>query len=99
MLKIRNLHAEIDGKKILNGINLEIKPGEVHAVMGPNGAGKSTLASVLAGREGYDVTEGKVIFNGQEILDQEADERARDGIFLAFQYPVELPGVNTAQFL
>ncbi|HEX2859754.1 MAG TPA: Fe-S cluster assembly ATPase SufC [Alphaproteobacteria bacterium] len=101
MLKIDNLHVKLaeTGKNILNGINLEVKPGEVHAVMGPNGAGKSTLAQVLAGREGYDVTEGDIIFDGENIAEKEADERARSGIFLAFQYPVELPGVNTAQFL
>jgi Fe-S cluster assembly ATP-binding protein len=101
MLKIENLHVKLteDGKTILNGINLEIKPGEVHAVMGPNGAGKSTLAQVLAGREGYDITDGSMTFAGENILEKAADERAREGIFLAFQYPVELPGVNTAQFL
>src|SRR5919201_36977 len=99
MLKIQNLHAGIEDKKILNGINLEIKPGEVHAIMGPNGSGKSTLASVLAGREGYEVSEGTVTYLGRDLLAMEADERAREGLFLAFQYPVEIPGVNNMYFL
>lgn len=99
MLKINNLHASIEDKKILNGINLEVKAGEVHAIMGPNGSGKSTLASVLAGREDYEVTEGSVDFFDEDILELGADERARKGIFLAFQYPVEIPGVSTTNFL
>ena len=99
MLKIKNLHASIDDKNILNGINLEVNAGEVHAIMGPNGSGKSTLASVLAGREDYEVTEGSVEFNGTDLLDLGAEERAREGIFLAFQYPVEIPGVSTTNFL
>ncbi len=99
MLKITNLHASIEGKNILNGINLEVKAGEVHAIMGPNGSGKSTLASVLAGREEYEVTEGSVDFLEEDILELGADERARKGIFLAFQYPVEIPGVSTTNFL
>jgi len=99
MIKINNLHAEIDGKKILNGINLEVKAGEVHAIMGPNGSGKSTLASVLAGREDYEVTEGSVDFDGEGLLDMDPEERAREGVFLAFQYPVEIPGVSNINFL
>jgi Fe-S cluster assembly ATP-binding protein len=99
MLTIKNLHASIEDKMILNGINLEVKAGEVHAIMGPNGSGKSTLASVLAGREDYEVTEGEVIFNGQDLLELAPEERAREGIFLAFQYPVEIPGVSTTNFL
>ena len=99
MLKISNLHASIEDKKILNGINLEVKPGEVHAIMGPNGSGKSTLASVLAGREDYKVTDGTIEFLGEDIEELGADERARKGIFLAFQYPVEIPGVSTTNFL
>ncbi len=99
MIKINNLHAEIDGKKILNGINLEVKAGEVHAIMGPNGSGKSTLASVLAGREDYEVTEGSVDFDGEDLLDMDPEERAREGVFLAFQYPVEIPGVSNINFL
>ena len=99
MLSIKNLQAEIEGKKILNGINLEVKPGEVHAIMGPNGAGKSTLSSVLAGREDYTVTGGEVIFNGKNLLDLSPEDRAREGVFLAFQYPVEIPGVSTTNFL
>ncbi len=99
MLKIENLHATVDGKQILNGLSVEIPAGEVHAVMGPNGSGKSTLAYVLAGREGYEVTEGSVSFNGQDVLAMEPEERAVSGMFLAFQAPVELPGVGNANFL
>lgn len=99
MLKIDNLHAEIDGKKILDGLSLELPAGEVHAIMGPNGAGKSTLAYVLGGRPGYEVTAGSVEFNGQDLLDLEPHERAAAGLFLGFQYPVEIPGVSNLQFL
>ncbi len=99
MLSIKNLHASIDGKEILKGINLEIKAGEVHAIMGPNGSGKSTLSSVLAGKEDYDVTEGEVIFNGKNLLALAPEDRAREGVFLAFQYPVEIPGVSNINFL
>ena len=99
MLKIDNLHAEIDGKTILNGLTLEVPAGEVHAIMGPNGAGKSTLSYVLGGRPGYEVTQGSVEFNGQDLLDLEPHERAAAGLFLGFQYPVEIPGVSNLQFL
>ncbi len=99
MLKISNLRASIGEKEILKGINLEVKAGEVHAIMGPNGSGKSTLASVLAGREDYDVTEGTIDFLGKNILELAPEERAGEGIFLAFQYPVEIPGVSTTNFL
>lgn len=99
MLSIKNLQARIDGKQILNGINLEVKPGEVHAIMGPNGSGKSTLASVLAGREEYEVIEGHVEFLGKNLLEMAPEERAREGMFLAFQYPVEIPGVSTINFM
>ncbi|MBM3425446.1 MAG: Fe-S cluster assembly ATPase SufC [Bacteroidetes bacterium] len=99
MLSIKNLHASIEGTPILRGINLEVKAGEVHAIMGPNGSGKSTLASVLAGREEYEVTEGEVIFQGKELLDLSPEDRAREGVFLAFQYPIEIPGVSTTNFL
>jgi Fe-S cluster assembly ATP-binding protein len=99
MLSIKNLHASIDGKEILKGINLEIKAGEVHAIMGPNGSGKSTLSSVLAGREEYEITEGEVLFNGKDLLDLSPEDRAREGVFLAFQYPVEIPGVSNINFL
>ena len=99
MLKIDNLHAEIDGKPILNGLSLEVPAGEVHAIMGPNGAGKSTLAYVLGGRPGYEVTQGSVEFNGIDLLDMEPHERAAAGLFLGFQYPVEIPGVSNLQFL
>ena len=99
MLSIKNLHASIDGNEILKGINLEIKVGEVHAIMGPNGSGKSTLASVLAGHSEYDVTAGEVLYNGKNLLELEAEDRAREGVFLAFQYPVEIPGVSNINFL
>ena len=99
MLSIKNLHARIEEKEILKGINLEIKKGEVHAIMGPNGSGKSTLASVLAGREGYEVTEGSVEFSGKDLLELTPEERAGKGIFLAFQYPVEIPGLTTTNFI
>lgn len=99
MITIKNLHASVDGKEILRGINLEVKAGEVHAIMGPNGSGKSTLSSVLAGREDYEITEGEVIFNGKDLLEMPAEDRAREGLFLAFQYPVEIPGVSNINFL
>ncbi|MFY0685513.1 MAG: Fe-S cluster assembly ATPase SufC [Cyclobacteriaceae bacterium] len=99
MLSIKNLHARIEDKEILRGINLDVNPGEVHAIMGPNGSGKSTLASVLAGREDYEVTSGSVDYQGKDLLEYNAEERAREGIFLAFQYPVEIPGVSTTNFL
>jgi Fe-S cluster assembly ATP-binding protein len=99
MLKIQNLHAGIEEKKILKGINLEVKPGEVHAIMGPNGSGKSTLASVLAGRENFEVTEGSVEFYGKDLLELAPEERAGEGLFLAFQYPVEIPGLTTTNFI
>jgi Fe-S cluster assembly ATP-binding protein len=99
MLTISNLKARIGDKQILTGINLEVKAGEVHAIMGPNGSGKSTLASVLAGREQFEVTEGKVDYNGKNLLELDPEERARDGVFLAFQYPVEIPGVSTINFM
>ena len=100
MLEIKNLHARLaDGREILKGIDLAVKPGEVHAIMGPNGSGKSTLASVLSGRDGYEVTEGSVTYLGQDLLELDADVRAREGVFLAFQYPVEIPGVNNMYFL
>ncbi|MDP1028492.1 Fe-S cluster assembly ATPase SufC [Sphingomonas sp. KR1UV-12] len=99
MLKIENLHAEIDGKPILKGLSLTVNAGEIHAIMGPNGAGKSTLGYVLGGRPGYEVTEGSVSFDGQDLLDLEPHERAAAGLFLGFQYPVEIPGVSNVQFL
>ncbi|MEY4288010.1 MAG: hypothetical protein RLZZ30_98 [Bacteroidota bacterium] len=99
MIKIENLHASINGKEILKGLNLEVKAGEVHAIMGPNGAGKSTLASVLAGREDYEVTAGTVDFDGTDLLELSTEDRAREGLFLAFQYPVEIPGVSNVNFL
>ena len=99
MLEIKNLQAHIGEKQILKGINLSVKTGEVHAIMGPNGSGKSTLASVLAGREGYDITDGEVMLQDNDILDLSPEERAREGVFLAFQYPVEIPGVNSTYFL
>ena len=99
MITIKNLHASIDGKEILKGLNLEVKAGEVHAIMGPNGAGKSTLASILAGREEYEVTDGTVDFDGKDLLELATEDRAREGLFLAFQYPVEIPGVSNINFL
>ena len=99
MLKIKNLKASINGKEILKGLNLEVKAGEVHAIMGPNGSGKSTLASVLAGREDYEITGGSVTFNGKDLLDLAPEARAGEGLFLAFQYPVEIPGVSTTNFM
>ncbi len=99
MLKIDNLHAKVEDKSILNGLSLDIKPGEVHAIMGPNGSGKSTLGYTLSGREGYTPTDGSVLFNGNNLLDFDADERAKQGLFLAFQYPVEIPGVSNMEFL
>ncbi|HEY6169670.1 MAG TPA: Fe-S cluster assembly ATPase SufC [Verrucomicrobiae bacterium] len=99
MIEIKNLHAGVEGKQILKGLTLTISPGEVHAIMGPNGSGKSTLAAVLAGKDGYDVTEGTVLFHGKDLLELDPEERAREGVFLAFQYPVEIPGVNSTYFL
>ncbi len=99
ILAIQNLHAGVEEKKILKGINLVIHPGEIHAIMGPNGSGKSTLASILAGREDYDVTAGEVIYEGKDLLEMDPEIRAREGVFLAFQYPVEIPGVNSTYFL
>ena len=99
MIEIKNLHANVEGKKILNGINLVIKPGEVHAIMGPNGSGKSTLANVLAGNENYEFTDGEVIFYGKNLLELPVEDRAREGMFLAFQYPIEIPGISNATFL
>src|SRR6187455_191823 len=99
MLEIRNLTASIDGNQILKGINLTVNKGEVHAIMGPNGSGKSTLAKVLAGHPAYEVTQGEVIYQGKNLLEMPPDERARDGVFMAFQYPIEVPGVSNAQFL
>jgi len=99
ILQINDLKARVDEKQILKGINLTIKPGEIHAIMGPNGAGKSTLASVLAGRSGYEVTGGEVTYDGKDLLDMSPEERAREGVFLAFQYPIEIPGVSTTNFL
>ena len=99
MLSIKNLQARIDDNQILNGINLDVKAGEVHAIMGPNGSGKSTLASVLAGREEFEVIEGSVDFLGKDLLAMSPEERARDGVFMAFQYPVEIPGVSTINFM
>ena len=99
MLTIKNLHAQVEDKKILKGINLDIRPGEVHAIMGPNGSGKSSLSSVLAGRENYEVTDGTVDFDGKDLLDMAPEDRAREGLFMAFQYPVEIPGVSNINFL
>ena len=99
LLEIKNLHARVENKVILKGVSLVINAGEVHAIMGPNGSGKSTLAAILAGREGYEITEGRVMFNGHDLLELDPEERAREGVFLAFQYPVEIPGVNSTYFL
>lgn len=99
MLTIKDLHAQVDGKEILKGINLQVNAGEVHAIMGPNGSGKSSLASVLAGRENYEVTNGEVVFEGKDLLEMAPEIRAREGIFLAFQYPIEIPGVSNINFL
>jgi len=99
LLEIRNLHANVAGREILRGIDLTINPGEVHSIMGPNASGKSTLAQVLAGRESYEVTDGQVLFHGKDLLEMSPEERACEGLFLAFQYPVEIPGVNNMQFL
>jgi len=99
MLEIRNLHAGVEGRDILKGLDLTINAGEVHAVMGPNGSGKSTLAAIIAGREGYDIRQGEVLYNGKDLLEMDPEERAREGVFLAFQYPVEIPGVNSTYFL
>lgn len=99
LLEIKNLHVAIDGNEILNGLNLTIQPGEVHAIMGPNGSGKSTLAKVLAGDEAYEVTDGQVFYQGKDLLEMAAEDRAREGVFLGFQYPVELPGVSNTYFL
>lgn len=99
MLSIKNLHASVEEKNIIKGLDLEVKPGEVHAIMGPNGAGKSTLGYVLSGRDGYEVSEGDVTLNGKDLLDLEVEERAREGLFLAFQYPVEIPGVSNMEFM
>ena len=99
MIKIKDLHASIEGKEILKGLNLEINAGEVHAIMGPNGSGKSTLANVLAGHEGYEITKGEVSFEGMDLIDMAPEDRAREGLFLAFQYPIEIPGISNATFL
>src|SRR3974377_1040853 len=99
LLEIQDLTAGVEGKQILRGINLTINEGEVHAIMGPNGSGKSTLAAILAGREGYDITSGQAIYLGKDLLEMDPEERAREGLFLAFQYPVEIPGVNSTYFL
>lgn len=99
LLEIKNLHANIEDKEILKGLNIAMNPGEVHAIMGPNGSGKSTLASVIAGKEDYEVTDGEVLLDGKDLLDMDPEERAGEGVFLAFQYPVEIPGVSTANFL
>ena len=99
MLEITNLHAEVDGVKILKGLNLKISEGEIHSIMGPNGSGKSTLASILAGKEDYDITDGDIVYKGESILELGPDERAQQGIFLAFQYPIEIPGVSNSYFL
>ncbi|MBI2618495.1 MAG: Fe-S cluster assembly ATPase SufC [Ignavibacteriales bacterium] len=99
MLEIKNLHASVNGNEILDGVNLTVKPGEVHAIMGPNGSGKSTLAQVLAGRELYEVTKGEILFEGKNLMEMDPEERAREGLFMAFQYPVEIPGVSNTYFL
>jgi len=99
MLEIKNLHATVEDREILKGINLTVKPGEVHAIMGPNGSGKSTLAGVLAGRDAYEVTEGEIVYNGIDLNELDPEERAHEGVFLAFQYPVEIPGVSNSYFL
>jgi len=99
MLSIKNLHVKVDGKEIIRGLDLEVKAGEVHAIMGPNGSGKSTLAHVLAGRDGYQVTQGEILYQGADLLEMAPEERAREGVFLGFQYPVEIPGVNNTYFL
>jgi len=99
MLKIKNLHVKAEGQHILKGVDLEVKPGEVHSIMGPNGSGKSTLAQVLAGRAGYEIVEGEALYQGEDLLDLDPEERARKGLFLAFQYPVEIPGVSNTYFL
>lgn len=99
MIKIKNLHANVEGNEILKGINLDVNPGEIHAIMGPNGSGKSTLANVLAGHDAYEVTEGEIIFSDKNIVEMDPDERAREGLFLAFQYPIEIPGVSNSVFL
>ena len=99
MLSIKNLHVTVDGKEIIRGLDLEVKAGEVHAIMGPNGSGKSTLAHVLAGRDGYQVTKGEILYQGADLLEMAPEERAREGVFLGFQYPVEIPGVNNTYFL
>src|SRR6266403_4804140 len=99
MLNIEDLHVEVDGKEILHGLDLRVPPGEVHAVMGPNGSGKSTLAYTLAGREGYVVTRGRVVFQGRDLTAMKPEERAQEGVFLAFQYPVEIPGISNINFL
>ena len=99
LLEIQNLHASVDGKQILRGLDLTIRPGEVHAIMGPNGSGKSTLAQVLAGKEDYEITDGRILMDGKDLLELAPEERAREGIFLAFQYPVEIPGVSNTYFL
>ena len=99
MLKVENLHAEVDGKPILKGLNLEVGPGEVHAIMGPNGSGKSTLSYLIAGRPGYTVTAGSITYNGKDLLALAPEERAGEGVFLAFQYPLEIPGVNNVYML
>lgn len=99
MLEIKNLHASVEGQEILKGLNLTVKPGEVHAIMGPNGSGKSTLSQVLAGNDAYEITSGSITYQGKDLLDMETEVRAREGVFLAFQYPVEIPGVSNLQFM